>query len=241
MAPVRRSAAVIAACAVIAMARGAMAQGPDAQGSRTDDAGDTRGDTRPEVSAPSQVTWYGYQILALDLASVGAFAWASGNDGPSGASEGAAVFALATYLADGAVVHALHGHSTRAAVSTCLRVVAPVVGALLGAAATSKSASQVSCSVAGCDGGDPTPRHAIVGFFVGAIGAMVVDDVVPVWEEPSSAKENDGDGGGDEAPETPKKHVRDPQEWSRMLTPRVALTRDAGGRATASVGVSGGF
>ena len=77
------------------------------------------------------------------------------------------------YLFGGPVVHAVHGQGGVGAGSFLLRVGMPVMGAFLGCAIQGDSSGEFSCL-----GG------ALVGFGLGALGAVVIDASLLAYEEP---------------------------------------------------------
>jgi hypothetical protein len=86
---------------------------------------------------PSTVTsWYGYQILVVDAAVLATTVWGSVSE-EYGTGY---VLAIALFVADGPVVHALHHHPARALVSAALRVGLPVLCMLAGGAIGAASA-----------------------------------------------------------------------------------------------------
>jgi hypothetical protein len=100
--------------------------------------------------------WYGYQIMAADLASAGLAIFGSQ----------AAVGEIGL-LVGPSVIHGIHGRTGLAITSPVLRVLLPVAGALIGASATPCSNTQddSSCAMGG----------AILGGGIGLLTAMILD------------------------------------------------------------------
>jgi hypothetical protein len=114
----------------------------------------------PSPAQPGVVTreWYGYQTLLVD-AAVLSTSLGIGLQSRGGTSF--AVVATTGYLAGGPLVHLLNGNPVAAAASLGVRVGAPVVGGLLGAAAGgSKSMA---------------PYTAVLGSAIGVVSAIVFD------------------------------------------------------------------
>jgi hypothetical protein len=171
------------------------------------------------VAPSTHTVWYGWQVLLADASVVGLTA-AGANSSTPGAS-GLLWFALVGYLADGPVIHAAHSQYVAAGLSGGMRLVFPVVGALIGGSATSCSAAQAD-GWGGCDfvklGG------AAVGLLGGMLTASIVDVTALAWERPGAP---DGAARGNEA-----------GPW---VLPSVATTTDSEHRRVVSVGVAGVF
>src|SRR5689334_4180827 len=80
--------------------------------------------------APTRSETYTLQILAVDAASVGLVFAGGVVDGNLG--EGISTVGLGGLTLGGPIVHAAHGHWGRSALSLGMRVVLPVVGAVIG-------------------------------------------------------------------------------------------------------------
>jgi hypothetical protein len=129
------------------------------------------------LPAPAATTrsWYGYQILAGDLAGTALLFFGGGNDGPAGPLEiGAGITLL---LADGAVIHLVHHHPVKALVSAGLRLVAPLVGTGLGLILAPAPPPGYE------NNGPPASLgYALLGLLVGSFAAIVTDTVVLAWD-----------------------------------------------------------
>jgi hypothetical protein len=126
---------------------------------------DPPGHATPGGGEQAEVTWYGWQSLALDALNVGvAVAEHPHNNGHWYAHGGE--LQAAGYLAGGPAIHFGHGNPGRAAVSFALRAFLLLVGGLLGATGSKSDPN---------DGGTCLPCRGMIG---GAVAAMVVDDLV---------------------------------------------------------------
>jgi hypothetical protein len=178
----------------------------------------------PVASAPRPWVWYGWQVLIADALAAGVGAIAA----PENAHGDAGVIGLAAagYIAGGGVVHLVHGRYLAAGLSLGVRLLLPVVGALVGSGIASTS----------CHSGDTSPDGypedpcwaplggGLVGFVSGMVTASVVDIAAFSWER---APAPDG------APAR--------QATGVWLLPRVVATEDASHRRLVSVGVAGAF
>jgi hypothetical protein len=130
---------------------------------------------RPNGPAPA-VRWYGWQLLAFDVAAVliPTVAYETRNGRMSqGAQRLAAVAydsAPMIYLGGAPAVHAAHHRYGRMTASLALRALLPVLAYVV---ATPK------CTNDGCDAAD---RHGIKAGFVAAGIAATVDDLLLAWD-----------------------------------------------------------
>ncbi len=157
-------------------------------------------------------SWYGWQIILADLATVGCLA-ATGSEG-----------CLAGYALGAPVIHGANGNLGRAGLSLALRVVLPVVGAGIGAAAANCSEPLPRMTTM-LDGGTITTWSLCglseigLGLMVGAAAAIVVDGFVAFLQAPAAVD-----------PETAKPAAR------ISIVPRVAV-----GQNNVAMGVSATF
>jgi hypothetical protein len=123
------------------------------------------------IEPVAKPTWYGWQVLAADgatvLGTVGCVA--------AGGDNACLVPALG-YLLVGPIVHGTHGKVGRAFGSAGLRTGLPLVGAVLGSAAATCSPSGGELDFCGL------PETAL-GFLAGVATAMVID-AVWAYDEP---------------------------------------------------------
>jgi hypothetical protein len=126
--------------------------------------------------APSR-TWYGWQGLGVDLLAVGMFA-ASMTEGVDGDADPLAWGALGVYLVGTPLVHLAHGGPVGKSLG--LRLGLPVGTALLFAAGT---AVVNRCGPESGELCEAAPLFVgIFGAGLGAVGAMLVDDVDMSYE-----------------------------------------------------------
>lgn len=128
--------------------------------------------------------WYGWQTLLLDGAAIALTVGGAGLDGNDAAQTPALGLALGTYLAGGPVVHLLHGHPGKAALSLGLRVGVPVTAGAIAAAAT-----QCKPELDGEACGMGTVIATIGSAALGAVVASIIDGTAiardPVPNAPS--------------------------------------------------------
>jgi hypothetical protein len=159
------------------------------------------------------------------------------------ATGGIAGFSTAVYALDGTVVHALHGHPTRAAASLGVRIGAPLVFALAGAVAANRPQAPSPPTAPGVLDNEPLRPNpafgaAILGAGLGALTAVVVDDLVLAWERPRPSEPgpaSDPDQPSDEP------RPRDPQQWSFAVTPRAAVVSGDASHRAWLMGIAGTF
>lgn len=115
---------------------------------------------------PVETRWYGWQILAVDVASIAVLA--AGEDDALFSSIGAGGWVLG-----GPAVHLVHGHGGRAVGSLALRLAAPIAGAMIASAACPGDEND---EVFGC------LDNIAIGLVAGAGAAMVIDIVLATEE-----------------------------------------------------------
>jgi hypothetical protein len=134
------------------------------------------------VTPPARTSWYGYQTLIADGASL-ALVTVGGTFAPSPGARSAFGFAgVGSYLLAPFVIHAAHGQAGRGAGSFALRALAPVGGALVGLAVSAMYLSVTDDP----DNGLATAIRAgtiaglgmYIGAGVGAVAAVTVDSAV---------------------------------------------------------------
>jgi hypothetical protein len=124
---------------------------------------------------------------------------------------------LVGYVAGGPTVHFAHGHVAKGFESAALRLGLPFVGGLFGL-----GLAVASCSNNGC-GYDGVVDVAI-GIILGFIAAPIVDAAALAYDE--------------EPRKAPAARLSTPV---LRLTPTAGIPRDAAGRVTPTLGVSGTF
>ena len=214
---VRVQVAACGAAVVIAASKGRA----DAQVATPDVASAASTRQVPSASPPTTTgRWYGYQLLALDAASVTLMAVGGGSS-----SGGTAVAALGVMLwaASGPIVHGLHHQPSKSAGSFGLRLGCPLVGALAGAGIASVAIHPTEPRNTAVL--PPALAGAIVGFLVGAAGGVVVDDFVLAR-----------DGIADD----PKPRAT-PAKSSFFLAPDIVVAPQGERGARAGIGVAGMF
>lgn len=85
------------------------------------------GAERPEAQSPGAERWYGWQIAAIDAPLLAAAITSTDGGGE------AAIVAGAGLLISGPILHGVHGNSGAAFGSVAARVLAPLLGAAVGA------------------------------------------------------------------------------------------------------------
>jgi hypothetical protein len=126
---------------------------------------------------------------------------------------------LVGYVAGGPIVHFAHGHVAKGFGSAALRLGLPFVGGLFGL-----GLAAASCSNNGSGCFDNTIVDVGVGIILGFIAAPIIDAAALAF---------------DEAPR--KAHEARLSTPVLRLTPTATLPRDATGRTTPTLGVSGTF
>jgi hypothetical protein len=126
------------------------------------------------VSSRTRPTWYGWQTLIMDGATLSIFvsaATASSADDGLGAKLGG--LGAASYELGPGIIHFVHGNPGRGLASFGIRVGLPLAGAFIGASAAS-----------GCDGFRCEVGGAVVGALLGAGGAIAIDAAVFAYDDP---------------------------------------------------------
>jgi len=126
------------------------------------------------ISSRTRPTWYGWQTLIMDGATLSIFvsaAIASSADDGVGAKLGGLV--AASYELGPGIIHVVHGNPGRGLASFGIRVGLPLAGAFIGASAAS-----------GCDGFRCEVGGAAVGALLGAGGAIAIDAAVFAYDDP---------------------------------------------------------
>jgi hypothetical protein len=125
---------------------------------------------------------YRGQTLGVDAVAVGlALVGAAANENQSHSiGNGMLGLALTTYLVGAPMIHLLHGRPGHAAESLALRVGAPLVLALIGAAVGG------SCGTDRCDE-PPAVKAAAFGAVIGVIAAPIIDAVLLAKGDPLPA------------------------------------------------------
>jgi hypothetical protein len=145
-----------------------------------------------ERTAPVERTWYGWQILLADAASIACAAITE---------HGECIVGLAL---SGPVVHSLHGHVGRGFASLGLRVGLPLLGGIIGASFANCPEQETASSSSGNGHGAGYGTVAVpsfcglsemgIGMMIGAAGAIAVDgiwaftDGAPVQESPRPSR-----------------------------------------------------
>lgn len=130
---------------------------------------------------------YRGQTLGADAAAVGlVLLAAAGVGGQSHQSNTTSLLELAaaTYVLGGPMIHLLHDRPGRAAASLALRVAAPLVFAMVGAAI---GRSDPGCTGGYCDVGPGESDGAALGGLLGVITASVIDAAVFARADPLPA------------------------------------------------------
>lgn len=122
------------------------------------------GPTPPlRLTQDQQEQWYGWQVLALDVAAVAAVAYGAAQKEPLLLSTGIAAYALT-----GPSVHLAHGNSAKAGTSLVLRVVTPAVLGLVG--------GLISSAASASNDGNNLLLYAAPGAVLGGLVAIVIDN-----------------------------------------------------------------
>ena len=181
-----------------------------------------------EAPAASSRVWYGWQILLVD---VSAFAGAALSIRTSGTlSTTLGVVGIGGYLAGGAIVHAAHRRSgALVGGSIALRVVLPLLGGFVGAAAGYSG----ECGSGSTNSGDGQSLsglcglaalgYAVLGAGIGALTASIIDVAALSWST---------------APEVPR---ASPERAAWTLRPITGVVRAIDDRRTLTFGVVGDF
>lgn len=131
---------------------------------------------KPKSAPVARRTWYGWQTLAADAATLSTFV-AVGVIGERGGSDEVAaplsVIGVLGYEFAPGIVHFAHRHPGRGFASFGIRLGLPLAGALLGASVTS-----------GCNGFLCEAGGAAVGSLVGVGGAIAIDAAVFAYDDP---------------------------------------------------------
>jgi hypothetical protein len=138
---------------------------------------------QPRPTAPKgkeEETWYGYQTLIVDGASLGLVLGGAAMAGHPGGGDSGGSVAVAGgigYLLGAPVVHWMHGRIGPGLGSLGLRVGLPLAGmfwgAIIGAAANDRHGEVFSSTGLG------------IGFVAGVAGAMLLDTTLLAYEKPS--------------------------------------------------------
>jgi hypothetical protein len=157
-------------------------------------------------------TWYGWQTLAVDAASIGtAFAGYGANDFTGNP---VSTVGILGYILGAPIVHWIHGHAGKGVIDLGLRLLAPaLVGGL----------TYLVLLPAGQDStGQPVTANkgAVVGLGVGCLGMVAIDASVFAFEQ-----KYDMSGAG-----------RAPHPSGFFASPRVQIRRDG-----ATMGLGGIF
>ena len=137
----------------------------------------------PADPPPADTTWYGWQTLLTDVASVGLATLTSAHGSPDTESTVLGLSSAAFYFLGGPAVHLLHGRGGTALLDFGLRVGIPAGAGLLGAALASGLSNGSSSDCPAC--------VTIAGFLFGATLGGVAASVVDVgWlaQEPAPAR-----------------------------------------------------
>jgi hypothetical protein len=178
--------------------------------------------------APSTRTawhWYGWQVLVADASLAGLAALGEVKPLQGEAGVGLAGIGAVGYVVDGLVIHAAHREYLAAGASVGVRLVFPLLGAVIGA-------ETASC------GPPPPPSEydyyppdpcwasldgAVFGFAGGMLMASIVDAAIFSWER------------------APAPNATASKAAHFSLLPRVAAMDDVSHRRVVSVGVAGAF
>ncbi len=126
--------------------------------------------TVAQDAAPTTEThWYGWQMLALDAASLTALVLAPNLDDED-LYAGVTTAALGAFVLGPAIIHGQHGHMNRAVGSVALRVGLPLAGGFIGNATCDEAEHEDE--LFGCLG------SMFAGAMLGSITAMFLDDFV---------------------------------------------------------------
>lgn len=119
--------------------------------------------------------WYGWQTLLADAGAVTLTIWLSTSvdEHNDAAVIGAVVAGVGSFVFGGPIVHAAHGHWTKAAGSLGLRAGLMLLGGGIGAAIGADACSQYVYDHEGCAIGD-----GAVGLMIGAVMATILDAAV---------------------------------------------------------------
>jgi hypothetical protein len=156
-------------------------------------------------------TWYGWQIILIDGASLVVLLAGQGQSLPSG-------LAGIGYVAGGPTVHFAHGHVGKGFGSAGLRLGLPFAGALLGLAIGAGQS---------CNGCELTPalEDFAIGLLLGLVAAPVIDVAWLAYDEEPPHKAKDA-------------LLSAP---SLRIQPAASLPRDAAGRFAPTLGLTGSF
>ncbi|HEY4013522.1 MAG TPA: hypothetical protein VGM06_09305 [Polyangiaceae bacterium] len=174
-------------------------------------------------------SWYGYELLMADAFTAMSFAGAAaaGNGAAGGAL---AALGGAVYVGSGAAIHVMHHQGGKAVASVVLRVGAPFLGGLIGLLVGQSNARQVTPLDSATSSNTstlPAIFDAIVGFGVGVVSAVVVDDVFLSFER------SPGQEAPPPAPPAPNAAF--------SVTPYAGAVPGARGEAQAALGLTGRF
>ncbi|HEX4404316.1 MAG TPA: hypothetical protein VH560_05780 [Polyangia bacterium] len=173
-------------------------------------------DSSPAEAAPPSSDGYRLQTFAVDASSLALFmGFQRENSGEGDGHLGRELLlgALGGYLLGGPIIHAAHGHGGRAIADFFLRAALPVLGAVIGDAASKPSChgAEYPCGI----------TQTATGFVVGAAAAAVID--IALLSGPGAAQ-------------PPAERVASRARSSWTLAPSVAASS-----TLALVGVGGRF
>jgi hypothetical protein len=147
----------------------------------------------PEGTVRSPIVWYGWQILVVDASALGLTFLSTRASGAAGTASG--VLGVGAYLAGGSIIHAVHRRpGAIVAGSVALRLVLPLLGAFVGAAAAHSAVSECESGRASSGDGQSltglcgltTFGYAAAGAGIGALAASILDVTALAWT-PSAA------------------------------------------------------
>jgi hypothetical protein len=128
-----------------------------------------------ELVAPgnaSSTSWYGWQLMIADSGSL-LLLFVPG-PGP--------FLSVLNYLATPAVIHGSNDQGMNAGIGVGLRLILPVLGALMGSAEIGANCQRSDNELCGA-----TP--VLTGLLIGTLVAMVIDDGLMAWKMTAPAKE----------------------------------------------------
>lgn len=129
----------------------------------------SRSSSNVAPTGPVHEQWYGWQTLLVDLAGL-----AVGLIELGGNSDGSPLFG-GVYFLGGPIVHFAHGHVGRGFGSLVLRLLMPLPGVLVGAAASLGCAER---------GDEPcTNAPIVIGGGLGMLGAIIINAAVLAYED----------------------------------------------------------
>jgi hypothetical protein len=126
------------------------------------------------ISSRTRPTWYGWQTLLMDGATLSIFVSAAiASTADDAVSAKLAGLGVASYELGPGIIHFVHGNPGRGFASFGIRVGLPLAGAFIGASVAS-----------GCDGFRCEVGGAAVGALLGAGGAIAIDAAVFAYDDP---------------------------------------------------------